>query len=132
MAYLKNTLRSQIAILKTKNFTYKQIKEILNVPIKTAYNIYKKYLKYKTFDNLPKSGRKRILSAYGERRLIKIMKKDRFQSAGAVASQFNNGLTKIFCDHWYNFPNTFISNLYLSMENRVKKCITNRGRLINY
>ena len=38
---LSNTIKAQIVILRKNKFASKQINDILNIPISTAYNLYK-------------------------------------------------------------------------------------------
>ena len=92
LPHISITKRAQIVVLKDNNFTFEQIKNILNVNISTAHAIYKKYKNYATYNNLPKSGRKRKVNLSGERRLIRMVKKNRFMSAAEITNNFNIGI----------------------------------------
>ncbi|CUS10492.1 unnamed protein product, partial [Tuber aestivum] len=74
--YLNREERFHIISLRIAQKSWRQIAEETGEKKSTVRNVVSHFLKYGTYDDLPKSGRPRKLDAYGLRRLGRAVLKD--------------------------------------------------------
>ena len=94
MARLSNHVKSSIIALRNAGLSWNEITNQLNVKTSTARSIVQKFKKTKSVINKRSSGRPKKYTKAGERRLIRILKDDRNQSAKNILAQWNSSLPR--------------------------------------